>query len=310
MPLDCKASKIQFSFHHLSRIKMFVGEQISPSSFSRNLHRTLMSPLWHIQRAQVLCEKDAYHCWRVLCWDLSHGKWSRLLLLPLHRRTKSPTSQKQACKAIIAQMEKLKGPPPLTVSRLTRRPWFSSQTEKGNPILFEKTGRSFFSLEKMDRTNYTQNPNISTTGCWKTIEPPLAARSPQNTLQEANCRIWVEAEPRSPLKAHQNCNKTPLFEMKLSNCYFTPTFCWSPFKSSPLTLFQMKMFSFLGSGRGLIHAAPCTSEVWVHMQNWKGWIWLLSSKTVTIKRAGAYPPSVISPHLEDWKSWCAKGCHI
>lgn len=202
----------------------------------------------------------------LLCWDLSRGKWSRLLLLPLYCRTKSPTSQKQACKAIIAQMEKLKGPPPLTVSRLTMRPWFSSQTEKGNPILFEKTGRSFFSSKKIDYTNYTQKPNISTAGCWETIEPPLAALSPQNTLQETNCRIWVEAEPWSPLKAHQNCNKTPLFEMKLSNCYFTPTFCWSPFKSSPLTLFQMKMFSFLGSGRGLIYAAPCTSEVWAHMQ--------------------------------------------
>lgn len=249
----------------------------------------------------------------LLCCDLSCGKWSRLLLLPQYRRTKSPTSQKQACKAIIAQMEKLKGPPPWTVSRLTMRPWFSSQTEKGNPILFEKTGRSFFSLEKMDRTNYTQKPNISTTGCWETIELPLAAFSPQNTLQETNCRIWVEAEPWSPLKAHQNCNKTLLFEMKLSNCYFTPTFCWNPFKSSPPTLFQMKMFSFLGSGRGLIHAAPCTSEVWGHMQNRKGWIWLLSSKIATIKRVGAYPPSVIRPHLpglEDWKSWCARGRHI
>lgn len=33
--------------------------------------------------------------------------------------------------------------------------------------------------------------------------------------------------------------------MKLSNCCFTPTDCRSSFNYSPLTLFQMKMFSFL-----------------------------------------------------------------
>lgn len=178
---------------------MLVREQIFPPSFSRNLHRTLMGPLRHIQGTQVLLEKTLITAGRLLCWDLSHGKWDRFLLPPLYHRTKKPTSRKQkARKAIIEQMERLKGPPPLTVSRLTMRPWFSSQTEKGNPILFEKTGRSFFSLEKMDRTNYTPKPNISTPGCWKTIEPPLAALCPQNTLQETNCRIGVEAEPWSP----------------------------------------------------------------------------------------------------------------
>lgn len=97
----------------------------------------------------------------------------------------------------------------------------------------------------MNCTNYTQRPQIPTTGCWETIRPPLAALCPQNTLQEINCRVWVEAEPWSPLKAHQNCNKNPLFEMKLSNCYFTPTDYWSSLNYSPLTLFQMEMLGFL-----------------------------------------------------------------
>lgn len=65
----------------------------------------------------------------------------------MNHRIKSQTPYKyKDSKGIVAQMEKLKCLPPLTVSSLTTRLWFSSQTKK--EIQFKKTDKVFFPWEK------------------------------------------------------------------------------------------------------------------------------------------------------------------
>lgn len=66
---------------------------------------------------------------------------------------------------------------------------------------------------------------------------------------------WKQS-PGAPLKAHQNCNKNPLSETKLSNCYFTPTCCWSSFKHPLLTCFKWKCSASWAVGEGWFTLLP------------------------------------------------------